>query len=156
MNIEEIFRMYEPHRENLLAVLHHIQEHDPENHVSEEAMRKVAGWMKIPLSTVYGVLKYYSMYSTEPRAKHIIRICNSVVCSMKGAEALDKAVRGMISGEAAIPAFRGQFTLEFTECLGHCDSSPVMMVDEEIYGPLSDETLPEIFHQHQKRSQHGE
>jgi NADH-quinone oxidoreductase subunit E len=155
MKIEEILQMYEPSRENLLAVLHKIQDHDPGNHVSGEAMIKVAAWMKIPVSSVYGVLKYYSMYSTEPRAKHLIRICNSVVCSMKGAEALDGLLKQMISGGTGTKELEGMFTLEFTECLGNCESAPVMMVDEDTYGPIAEDTLSGMLKAHLKRREHG-
>ncbi|MFO7722876.1 MAG: NAD(P)H-dependent oxidoreductase subunit E [Bacteroidales bacterium] len=154
MKPEEILQMYEPCQENLLAVLHQIQEHDPGNHVSGEAVRKVAAWMKVPVSSVYGVLKYYAMYSTEPRAQHIIRVCNSVVCALRGGEALK------MEADALAMKFNGGerplFSVEHTECLGHCESSPVVMFGDETHGHATAETIEELMKQHQKGGSHDQ
>lgn len=139
MNIKNILSKYPPSREHLLEVLHEIQQADPHNHVSADAMVEVSAWMKIPLSSVYGVLKYYSMYSTEPRGKHILRVCNSVVCAMKGGE----GIKSVLETNHAVDTGTGatnSFTIEFTECLGHCEQAPVMMIDAEVLGNLSPES----------------
>ncbi len=135
MDIKTILAKHAPNRENLLQVLHEIQEADPANHVSTEAMLQVSAWMKIPLSSVYGVLKYYSMYSTSPRGKHIIRVCNSVVCSMRGGEEIKTALDELVKEDSVI-AGREKFTIEYTECLGHCEQAPVMMIDEHVLGEM--------------------
>lgn len=139
MNIKNILSKYPPAREHLLEVLHEIQQADPHHHVSAEAMMEVSAWMKIPLSSVYGVLKYYSMYSTEPHGKHIVRVCNSVVCAMKGGEGIKSVLENRPAGDTGAGA-SGRFTIEFTECLGHCEQAPVMMIDTELMGNLSPES----------------
>lgn len=152
MKIEEILKEHEPRKENLLKVLHAIQEGDPGNHVSMEAMKRVARWMKMPLSSVYGVLRYYSMYSTDPRGKHIIRVCNSVVCHMNGADGIHNDLRELI---LAFPEEDQKlFTIETTECLGHCEVSPVMMVDDKMYGNLDLSGIRSVVTEYQKHHNH--
>ncbi|HRZ41348.1 MAG TPA: NAD(P)H-dependent oxidoreductase subunit E [Bacteroidales bacterium] len=139
MDIKNILTKYPPSREYLLEVLHEIQEADPQNHVSTEAMTEVAAWMKIPLSAVYGVLKYYSMYSSAPRGKHIVRVCNSVVCAMKGGEGIKSALENRYpANTGTYPS--GSFSVEFTECLGHCEQAPAMMIDAGVLGNLDPES----------------
>lgn len=144
MNIEEILSQFEPKKENLLAVLHRIQEEDAHNHVSSEAMKRVASFMKLPLSSVYGVLHYYSMYSMSPRGKHIIRVCNSVVCKMLGSDVLKEEVEAAAESYSVDECNSLLFTVEMSECLGHCELSPVMMIDEDIHGHIKPEEVKTI------------
>jgi NADH-quinone oxidoreductase subunit E len=137
MNIEEILSRYERNKEHILAVLHDIQLHDPNNHVSGEAMRRVAEWLRVPLSSVYGVLRYYSMYSTTPRGRHLIRVCNSVVCQMQGGDVLLEVVQDAVDHLGKGPDGEPLFSVELTECLGYCEGAPALMIDEETIGPVS-------------------
>ena len=144
MNLEEILSQYTPKKEHLLAVLHRIQEQDENNHVSHEAMKRVAAWMKLPLSSVYGVLHYYSMYSMAPRGKHIVRVCNSVVCKMLGSDLLKEEVESAAESLSHDEGNSLLFTVEMSECLGHCELSPVMMIDEDIHGTVKPEEVKMI------------
>lgn len=38
----------------------------------------------------------------------------------------------------------GLFTLELCACLGVCGNAPVMMINEEVYGDLTEEKLEKI------------
>jgi NADH:ubiquinone oxidoreductase subunit E len=42
-----------------------------------------------------------------------------------------------------------RWTLKTTSCLGVCAVGPVMMVDDDIYGNLTPDQLPEIFGKYQ-------
>jgi len=136
MNIKEILQKHGRHKEQLLKILHDIQEADPHNHIAPEAMQAVARWMDLPLSSVYGVLKYYSMYSTEPRGKHLIRVCNSVVCKMQGSDNIRRSIEEMVSTLEGQQAGSHLFSVETTECLGYCEAAPAVMVDDATVGPV--------------------
>ena len=47
-------------------------------------LETVADRMNIPRSRVAGFLTFYGMFSTEPRAKHVIRVCKSGPCHVMG------------------------------------------------------------------------
>jgi len=38
----------------------------------------------------------------------------------------------------------GKFTLELCACLGVCGNAPVMMINNDVYGDLSEEKVEEI------------
>lgn len=155
MTIEEVLSRHKPLKENLLKVLHEIQHNDPHQHIDSESMKRVANWLKVPLSSVYGVLKYYTMYSTAPRGKHIIRVCNSVVCHMEGSSQLTSELLDKV--EQYFPEKEGEltFTVEHAECLGHCASAPVMMIDDQVYGSVIAGEIPQLLVNHQERGEHG-
>ena len=78
----EILAKYKPGKENLLLILHDIQNTCPEQYISTEDIVEVAKYLNITFSSVYGVITYYSMFSLKPRGRYIIRVCNSPVCEM--------------------------------------------------------------------------
>ena len=72
---QEIFSKYTPTKDNLIYILHDIQDSDPQHYISEEAVQAISKFLNIPANHIYGVITFYSMYSTKPRGKNIIRLC---------------------------------------------------------------------------------
>ncbi len=62
-------------------ILHALQDNHPQNYLTEEALSDAAKYLKLTKSSVYGVAKYYSMFSLKPRGKYIIRVCVSLFVS---------------------------------------------------------------------------
>ena len=77
MSTQEIIKQFEPQQHNLLQILHAIQDADPANYLTEEALEETARHLGITKSAVYGVARYYTMFSLKPRGKFIIRVCAS-------------------------------------------------------------------------------
>lgn len=136
--------MFSHERSNLLALLHALQDNNPRNYLTEEALKAVAKHLKVNLSWVFGVAGYYSMFSLVPRGRYIIRTCISPVCNMMGStciiETLDK-ILGIKVGETTSDWL---FTVEEAECLGICDVAPAMMVNRTVYGNLTPESVTAI------------
>ena len=86
VEISEILAKYSPEKEHLISILHDIQNNSPEQFISEDDMKSVAEYLNISLSSVYGVVTYYSMFSRKPRGKYLVRVCSSPVCEMTGSE----------------------------------------------------------------------
>jgi NADH-quinone oxidoreductase E subunit len=131
--IKELLNKYPPNRDQLLMILHDIQNNCPDNYISVSDMKEVADYLNLTLSSVYGVVKYYSMFSEEPRGKYIIRLCKSPVCRMKGTFDVLNTLEKMLDVEMGETTHDKLFTLEASECLGQCDNAPVMMINEKLY-----------------------
>ncbi len=141
MDYERLKKQYPAHPSNLIMVLHAIQKARPQHYISREDMRWVARHLNISLSAVYGVVHYYSMFSDVPRGRHVIRICRSPVCRMMGTGDVAESLETVLGVPAGAVTADGYFSVEPTECLGHCDRAPVMMVDEAVYGALTHEKI---------------
>lgn len=137
MDYEHLKQKFSAHPSNLIMMLHAIQKARPRQYISREDMRWVARYLNISLSVVYGVVHYYSMFSDVPRGRHIIRICQSPVCRMMGTGDVAASLETVLGVPVGAVTADGDFSVESTECLGHCDRAPVMMVDEAVYGPLT-------------------
>jgi len=141
---EKIFEKYSPEKENLIYILHEIQDNHPQQYVSEEAVTELSEYLKIPRAHIYGVLTFYTMFSTKPRGKNVIRLCESPPCFLKGSENILRKLRDLLNVGVNGTTEDGLFTLELCACLGVCGNAPVMMINEDVYGNLSDARVEEI------------
>jgi len=142
--IKEICQKYAPHKDNLIQILHEVQDQDPQHYISPEAVDTIAEYLKIPVNHIYGVLTFYTMYSTKPRGKNIIRLCESPPCYLKGSENILHKLKILLGINIGETTKDGIFTLEFTSCLGVCGNAPVMMINDDVYGDLTEEKVEDI------------
>jgi len=140
----EICSKYAPDKDNLICILHEIQDSHPQHYISEEAVQTVAEYLDLPPNHIYGVLTFYTMYSTKPRGKNIIRLCESPPCYIKGSENILRKLRELLGVKTGETTKDGVFTLELCACLGVCGNAPVMMVNNDVYGDLTEERVEEI------------
>lgn len=144
MNIEEILSKYEPKRENILLILHELQDSKPEHFLSKEDIETVAKYLNLPSSKVYETATFYGLFSTKPRGKYIIRVCVSTPCHVEGAEEVLNTLEEVLGIKPGETTEDGLFTLEEVSCLGICGVAPAMMVNEEAFGNLTPERAIEI------------
>ena len=139
MTVQSIVEKHGNDREHLLSILHDIQSASPDNSLHREALGELADVMGISVSDIVGTASFYTMFSLKPRGRHIIRLCESPPCYIAGEEnilaALERKLGVALGGTTA----DGMFTLEGTSCLGACGVAPVMMVDDEVYGHLTED-----------------
>lgn len=135
--VDTIIKSYEATRTPLIYILKDVQAAC--GHLSEEILTRVAKKTDIPLSEVYGVATFYSLFTTKPKGKHVVRCCNNAPCFVKESEEVLHQIRSYLGVATGETTADGLFTLEFTSCLGLCAVAPVMMVDTEVYGNLTPE-----------------
>ncbi len=148
--VKKIIKKHGNKRENLLQILHDIQNQNSRNCICEEDINLLSEEMKIPVSDIKGTASFYSMFSFSPRGKYLIRICESPPCHILGAKTIFDAVEkklGIKEGETTKDAL---FTLEGSSCLGICGVAPAMMINDEAYGNLDEKKINEILEQIQE------
>jgi len=153
MTIKEIVDKHGNKRENLLQILHDIQNQNSQNYINKEDINLLSKEMKIPVSDIKGTASFYTMYSFVPRGKYIIRVCDSPPCHLLGAQTIFKAIETKLGIKEGETTKDGLFTLEETRCLGICGVSPAMMINEEAYGNLNEEKIGKILDQIQEKKE---
>ena len=148
--IREILEEFEPKRENLISILHRIQDNDY-NYISAEAVKEVAEYLGVTPAEVYGVISFYTMFSLTPRGKYIIRVCASAPCYVMGSTTVVDCLERILGITMGETTEDNRVTLEMTSCLGVCDRAPVMMINDEVFGDLTEEKIEEII----RRKTHG-
>ncbi len=144
MTTEEILLKYKPQKDNLLLILHEIQNSHPQQYIPKDEMAKVAEYLNLTMASVYGVVGYYSMFSKEARGKYVIRCCDSPVCNMMGSQKILEKLKEILGTEQNETSKDGLFTLESCECLGLCGNKPSLLINEMAYKNLEEESIEKI------------
>lgn len=133
-----------PTREALLLPALHLTQKAWGGWLPDEAILGVAKHLDLPASKVYGVVTFYDMYHQHPVGRHRIRICTNLSCMLRGAEEIVEAVHHELGvGEDTVTP-DGRCSFVHFECLGSCDTAPMMMVDDDYHENLTPERAVEI------------
>lgn len=107
------------------------------SYIPEEAIPLAAKAFKMSKAQAYGVATFYSYFKVGERGKNVIRICESAPCHVAGAAqvvaALEKEL-GIAIGQTTADK---KFTLEYTECVGQCQATPVITINSKPYENVS-------------------
>lgn len=109
-----------------------------------EVQNFIAENLGIPLSDVFGVATFYAQFALEPKGKHLISVCLGTACYVKNSEGILSRLCDELNVTAGKTTVDGKFTLEPTRCLGCCSLAPVMMIDDQVFGRLTVDKVPEI------------
>ncbi len=141
-DIKTIVARHNAFRGNLLPILHEVQAKF--GFLPESAMEEVAEGLDIPVSEVYGTATFYTLFSTKPKGKYVVRVCDSAPCHIEGSKAIIGAVADRLGIKNGETTGDGMFTLEHVSCFGVCGVAPAIMVNDEVHGNLTPEMIPDI------------
>ena len=144
MDVKEIVKKHGTTRNKLLDVLFDCQTQSDKSYLSKDVLFEVSKEMNIPESQVVGVASFYSLLSTKPRGRHIIQVCNDVPCYITGSMNLVEELQNILGIKMCETTDDGEFTLEYTSCIGCCDMSPAIQVGDKIYGNLTPDKLKSV------------
>lgn len=140
--LQEILEKYKGEKGDLIPVLQEVQARF--GYLPEEAMQRVARFLRLSEGTIYGVATFYAQFKFTPVGKHIIKVCRGTACHVRGvSRILDEVERqlGVKPGETTLDL---EYTLETIACFGSCALAPVMVVDETVYGKMTPEKVTNI------------
>ncbi len=123
----------------LMNILHEAQE--KHGYLSEHILKQIAIDQDIPIARLYGVVKFYTMFHTEPQGKYVIEFCGSPSCVLADGTALEKFLEGELGVKIGGTTKDGMFSLYKTSCIGCCDEAPAMLVNGEPHTKLTVERL---------------
>ncbi len=109
--------------------------------VPDGAISAIAEVLGIPASDVEGVATFYSQIFRQPVGRHVIRLCDSVVCFITGYASVLQALQSQLGIGLGQTTADGRFTLLPVCCLGNCDKGPTLMIDDDTYAFGSGEQI---------------
>ncbi len=112
--------------------------------ISEAMQQYVADKLHVPVSSVHGVVSFYSFFTTTPRGKHTIKFCMGTACYVGGMPQLIDKAKSLLGVEPGQTTPEGEITLEVCRCVGACSQAPVVVVDDKIVGRLRPNKFPQV------------
>ncbi len=114
-----------------------------------EVQSIIAQELGMSLSEVYGVVTFYAQFTLNPKGEYKISVCLGTACYVKGSQAILLKLQDILGIEAGGITSDGKFSLDATRCIGACGLAPVMTINDDVYGQLVPDDIPEIMKKYQ-------
>jgi NADH-quinone oxidoreductase subunit E len=112
--------------------------------VSDESLRDAAEMLYMTPAELDAVATFYSFIFRKPVGRHVITLCDSMVCWALGLNPLYEQLSARLGVSYGGTTEDNRFTLLPAACLGACDRAPAMMVDDKLHGPVEPAMIEEI------------
>ena len=111
-------------RDQLLPALHALN--DRVGWISEGALNYVCRRLAVPPADAYGVATFYGLFSTAPRSRTVIHVCDDLACAAAGAGTICAELERITP--AGTPSDDGTTTWLRSPCLGQCERAPAALL----------------------------
>jgi NADH-quinone oxidoreductase subunit F len=116
--------------------------------ISEYAAAEIGRVLGVPLADVFGVIEFYSLFTTQPAGENVLHVCDDPICALKGADDLFTGFRQRLGVQSGRVSADGPFQVERVPCLGLCGQAPAVQVNGKPFGH-ADLTLVQDFPEHE-------
>lgn len=137
--VDRALKRHQYQSDALIEVLHTAQE--TFGFLDDDLLLYVANQLSLPPSWVYGVATFYHFFSLKPKGEHTCVVCLGTACYVKRAAEVLSLLHQEFGIEPGETTADGQLSLASARCLGSCGLAPVMVVDDEVLGRQSPESL---------------
>ncbi len=93
----------------------------------ERELRELSVATGTPLHRLHEVASFFPHYRLKPGPTVSIRVCRDMACHLRGAPALEQAMRRFAD---EVGGGEGQVQIEGVSCLGQCDSTPALAIND--------------------------
>lgn len=142
---KEIMARYpEARKQSAVIPLLDLAQREAGGWLPRAAMDHVATVLEMPPIRVYEVGTFYSMFNLKPVGKHLIQVCRTTPCWLRGADDLTGACKRKLGIDIGETSEDGQFTLVEVECLGACVNAPMVQVNDDYFEDLTPDLMEQL------------
>ncbi len=131
----EVCKKFDNDKGELINVLHKAQ--SIFGFLPAEVQEVVAKELNCPISSVYGVVSFYSYFTMIPKGEFPISICTGTACYVRGSEKILDEFKRRLDVKIGQTTPDGKHSVSCLRCVGACGLAPVVMVGEKIYGRVT-------------------
>ncbi|MGQ0794136.1 MAG: NADH-quinone oxidoreductase subunit NuoE [Deltaproteobacteria bacterium] len=140
--IDDIISKSETNQSALIPTLHEVQRHL--GWISDDSMREVSEILNISAAGVQNVATFYTMFFRKPVGKHVIWLCRTLSCALRGAELVEHHLCHKLGVRMGDTTPDGKITLLEAECLASCGTAPAMLVDDTLLENITRAQVDEL------------
>jgi NADH-quinone oxidoreductase subunit E len=151
--LDQVISRYRTRPGALLTILERVQESQDSRYLPRPTLDYVVRSLGLPYSRVQSVATFYAFFNLEPQGRHTICVCRGTACHTRGSRELLGTLRDALDfppgdpGEAdkvAVTTRDGRVTLRTVACIGQCALAPVVEVDRNIFGHMTEPKLKRV------------
>jgi NADH-quinone oxidoreductase subunit E len=137
--VSAIVKKYEKDKSQMVSILQDIQAEY--HYLPRKALDKLCKKMDMPQSQVYSMATFFRAFSLEPRGKHVINVCLGTACHVRGGELILESLERQLGIKRGGTTKDMEFTLESVNCMGCCATGPVVKIEDEYYGHMTNDKV---------------
>lgn len=132
----------EKNRGLLIECLHKAQ--SIFGYLPREIQILIAEKLRLNLSDVYGVISFYSFFTTVPPGKYQIQVCTGTACFVRGADKVLMEFEENLGIKEGEITKDGKFSINTLRCVGACSLAPVVLINDDVYGNVEPKNIKKI------------
>jgi NADH-quinone oxidoreductase subunit E len=140
--LEEYINSLPDKKGALIEVLHKAQHIF--GYLPEEVQLFVSEKLDVPSSKIYGVVTFYSYFTTEPRGEYVVNVCLGTACFVRGAGDVLAEFENQLGVKNGQTTDDGKFTMGALRCVGACGLAPVVTINDKVYGHVTKADVKKI------------
>ena len=147
---KQLLQVIESHKGQQGALMPVLQEaQEIYGYLPLEVQQIISENMGVPMEEIYGVATFYSQFSLSPKGQYKISVCLGTACYVKGSGKIYEKLSQRLGIGADECTPDGTFSLEACRCIGACGLAPVLTVNDEVYGRLTEDDVDSILAKYQ-------
>jgi NADH-quinone oxidoreductase subunit E len=140
--LEDVLTSDKKDRRHLIAILQAVQR--KLGYISTGAMLKIAEFLGVPGTVVYGIATFYNQFRFTPLGKHPVDVCMGTACHLAGGRIVLEAMSRELKIEVGGITEDKEFSLDRVACVGCCALAPVVVVDGTVYPRMNAQKVEEV------------
>lgn len=141
--LNKIFANFKGSPEELIPLLQAVQVKF--GFLSEESMKAISKFTKVPLSKIYGVATFYAQFRFKPKGKNHIMVCRGTACHVKGAPRILDELETQLKIKEGETTENLEYSIESVACIGACSLAPCIMINDGVEANLTPQKVKELF-----------
>lgn len=122
---------------------------EAQGYLTKEMMDAVADYLSMPPIAVYEVATFYTMYEHKPVGRHVVNICTSISCKLRGSAEIVDLLERKLAIKLGETTLDSRFTLRSVVCLAACVNAPMMQVDKDYHENLTADNIDAVLEQYE-------
>jgi NADH-quinone oxidoreductase subunit E len=117
-------------------------------HVTEPMMRVIGEMLGMSPIRVLEIATFYTMFNLKPVGQHLLQVCTTTPCWLRGSDAVVAACKKHIHAHAETISTDGKLSWMEVECLGACVNAPIVQIADDFYedvdGPRAEAIINDL------------
>jgi NADH:ubiquinone oxidoreductase subunit E len=149
--LQHIVENYRREKGTLIGLLQDMQE--TFGYLPEEKLEEVSKELDVPLSRLFSLATFYTTFRLEPMGKHHVCVCVGTACHVRGAPIIVDTIERELDTKAGKTTKDGKFTVDTVNCVGACALAPLLMIDGEHYGKMTQNKTKRLLKNHGEKKE---
>ena len=135
VRLDDILEKHRNQPGGVILALQQIQE--TFGFLAPEALARTGAVLGVPLSQIYGVATFYTMFRFKPVGRNHVSVCRGTACHVKGADQILEQVERHLKLKEGDTTEDGEYSLQTVACIGCCALAPCITINHTVHGRLA-------------------